>query len=252
MMSIQITVDGEIAEVDDGQNLLDILRKLGKRIPSLCHHPALKRPTGACRLCAVEIQMEDKPAKIRRACITKTKPGMVVRTNSEKIKASRSRAMNALLAYAPQSTVLSKLSEAFDLDTQPLPDDCIRCHLCHRICSEVVGAGALRVAHRDGHAFIVPVPGRCIGCGTCANVCPTDAIRVEDHDNVRSILIRDEIIGQHPLERCEGCGRMVATPKFLARIEARTIQNHPDKKDHHHYCPTCAKLHSDRIRRLSS
>jgi len=176
---------------------------------------------------------------------------MVVKTNSEEIKAARSRAMNALLTYAPQSKVLFELSKAFDLDTRPLPDGCIRCHLCHRVCSDIVGAGALRVAHRDGHAFIVPVPGRCIGCGTCANVCPTDAIRVEDHDNVRTIMIRDEIIGQHPLERCEGCGRMVATPKFLARIEERTTRNHPDKKDHHHYCPSCAKLHSERIRRLS-
>jgi len=69
-MPIQITVDGEIAEVEGGQILLDSLRKLGKRIPSLCHHPALKRPIGACRLCVIEIQFDDKPAKLRRACIT--------------------------------------------------------------------------------------------------------------------------------------------------------------------------------------
>jgi bidirectional [NiFe] hydrogenase diaphorase subunit len=250
-MSIAIIIDGKEETVEKGEFLLTVLRRLGKRVPALCYHPALKKPVGACRLCAVEIRTGDKPAKIQRACIVKTKPEMRVVTEGEEIRAAQSRAMNTLLAYAPQSEALFKLATEFGLDTHPPPDGCIRCHLCYRVCADLVGASALKLEHRDGRPYIVPIPGHCIGCGTCANICPTDAIKVSDHDNVRTISIRDEVIGQHPLERCEGCGKMYATPKFLTHIEQRTLPVHPDVKEHHHYCPTCAKLFSDRVRRLA-
>ena len=86
----------------------------------------------------------------------------------------------------------------------------------------------------------------CIGCGTCVNICPTDVIRLEDSENVRTLSIRDEIIGKHPLERCEGCGKLFATSRFLEHIHHRTAA-HIDTKAHHRYCPTCTKLFSDRI-----
>ena len=88
---------------------------------------------------------------------------------------------------------------------------------------------------------------KCIGCGTCVNICPTDAIRMEDKDNVRTIFIRDDVIGRHPLERCEGCGALFATQRFLNHIHDR-VTPHPDLKEHHRYCPTCSKLFSDRIK----
>ena len=87
---------------------------------------------------------------------------------------------------------------------------------------------------------------RCIGCGTCVNICPTKVIRVEDHDNVRTIAIRDDVIGRHLLERFEGCGALFATPRFLNYIHDR-IAPHPDVKAPHQYCPTCSKLFSDRV-----
>ncbi|MFW5937158.1 MAG: 2Fe-2S ferredoxin, partial [Desulfosalsimonas sp.] len=55
---------------------------------------------------------------------------------------------------------------------------------------------------------------------------------------------------QNPLLQCENCGRYFATPKFLSRIEERT-EDHPHVKEHHRYCPTCAKLLSDRIKSAS-
>jgi predicted molibdopterin-dependent oxidoreductase YjgC len=250
-MLIEIVIDGVTRTAEEGTYLLDVLRRLDIRVPSLCFHPALKKPIGTCRLCFVEVGSENAPRRIQRSCTTRVKPGLTVVTGSEEIVAARSQAMNALMTYAPQSETLFRIAEEFGLHTHTLPDGCIRCHLCYRICEEIIGAGALKLVHREGHAYIVPVPGRCIGCGTCANVCPTRAIRIEDHDNVRTISIRDEIVGQHPLERCEGCGGMYATPRFLASVEKRTHANHPDTKAHHHYCPACAKRFSDRIRRLS-
>ena len=82
--------------------------------------------------------------------------------------------------------------------------------------------------------------------GTCANLCPTGAIRVEDLDSVRTVIIRKEVIGKHPLVRCEGCGVMYATATFIEHTES-VISPHPAVKAHHNYCPTCSKIFSDRI-----
>lgn len=250
-MSIEIIIDGVSQSVEEESFLLGACLRLGIRLPSLCYHPALSKPVGACRLCVVEVDRGSAAPRLQRACITRIKPGMRVVTQNEAIVTARSQAMNALMAYAPQSETLFRIAEEFGLHTHPLPDGCIRCHLCYRICEDIIGAAALKLAHRQGHAYIVPVAGRCIGCGTCANICPTGAIRVEDHDKVRTLSIRDEIIGQHPLERCEGCGCLYATPKFLAKVEERTYRNHPDTKAHHRYCQACAKRFSDRILRLA-
>ena len=61
---ITIVVDGKDCAVEEGLSLLKVLRANGKDIPSLCYHPALKKPIGACKLCAVEIQAKDKPPKV--------------------------------------------------------------------------------------------------------------------------------------------------------------------------------------------
>jgi bidirectional [NiFe] hydrogenase diaphorase subunit len=238
---ITIVIDGKDYVVEEGLSLLKVLRANGKAIPSLCYHPALKKPIGACKLCAVQIQVKGRPEKIALSCAAKTSEGLQVETETDAVRLARSNAIELLLALAPQSGSLLKLAAAYDIEIPFQPDGCIRCHLCERVCREIVGADALKMVKREGRKYIVPVEGACIGCGTCANICPTQAIRIEDKETVRTISIRDEIIGIHPLERCEGCGKRFATPKFLEYIHHRTL-HHPDVKEHHQYCPSCAKL----------
>jgi ferredoxin len=180
------------------------------------------------------------------ACILKVKDGLVVRTQGQAVDRARTRAFHNLLKMAPQSERIVELAKSYGVDPGPPPDGCIRCRLCIRVCEEIIGPQALKMEKRDGMNYVVPVEGRCVGCGTCANLCPTHVIMVEDREDVRTISIRQEIIGRHPLERCEGCGRTYATPKFLNHIDQRTTQ-HTDTKNHHRYCPTCTKLFSDRI-----
>lgn len=246
---ITFTLNDKPVSVEQPMTILEAARANSVDIPSLCYHPAVK-PSGSCRLCAVEIIGHSGKPTTMLSCILKVKEGLVVKTESELVQKARLKAVKTLLQMAPQSKRIRQLAEAYDIPLGPPPDGCIRCRLCIRVCKEIVGAEALKMEKREGINYVVPIEGQCIGCGTCANICPTDTIILGDLDNVRTISIRDEIIGRHPLAVCEGCGKRFATPKFLAYIERRT-DPHPHVKDEHRYCPTCAKLFSDRIQTFS-
>jgi len=243
---LKITIDDRQYDVEEGMTVLEVAREKDIHIPTFCYHPALK-PSGSCKLCTVEVAGRSGRQLTLLSCVLRVKDGLVVKTKGELVKRSRIKAFQQLLQMAPQSKVIRDLAEEYGIDLGPPPDGCVRCRLCIRVCKEIVGPSALKMEKRDGKNYVVPVEGLCIGCGTCANICPTKVIRVEDVGNVRTISVRDEIIGRHPLIRCEGCGSMFATPKFIEHIEKR-VTPHPEVKERHQYCPTCAKFFSDRIK----
>jgi len=244
---LRITINDREYDTENGVTVLDVVKANGIRIPTLCYHPSL-RPSGSCRLCAVEVAGGFTGRRITMlACVLKVKDGMVINTGGEAVVRARTRAFRNLLQMAPQAKRIIELAKAYDIDPGPPADGCIRCRLCIRVCKEIVGPGALKMEKRDGMNYVTPIEGLCVGCGTCANICPTNVIMVDDRDHIRTISIRDEIIGKHPLERCEGCGKLYATPRFLEHIHKRTA-SHADVKTHHNYCPTCMKLFSDRIK----
>lgn len=240
----KITINGTAVDVSDDTNVLEAIRSLDIEVPALCYHPALS-PAGACKLCVVEITMPEKQPRIMSACVLKPKEGMDVQTETERVHKARIRAFRKLARFAPESKKIQELAEKFNVQLGKVPDDCIRCHLCIRACNEIVGVGALTT---DDLGDVVPADGdHCIGCGTCVNLCPTGAIRMADKKDQRMIYIRDTVIGRSTLVKCEACGRMFATQKFLSRVEEWTA-DHPHVKEPHQYCPTCAKLLSDRIK----
>ncbi len=244
--SFYIVADGQKYGAEPGMTVLEVLKAHGFDIPTLCYHPALK-PSGSCKLCAVEVSGKSGRPITMLSCILPVKNGLTIKTESELVDQARARAFGNLIQMAPQSQKIRDLAKKHGVDLGPPPDGCIRCRLCIRVCKEIVGPGALKMEKRENINYVVPVPDACIGCGTCANICPTRVIKVQDQDNVRTISIRDEIIGRHPLATCEACGKYFATPKFLQHIADRTAP-HTDVKLHHRYCPTCAKLFADRLK----
>jgi len=239
---VPILVNGRSHEAEEGQRLFPVLQDMGVRIPSLCYHHSLT-PSAACKLCVVEVKDSGKAPRPRLSCATKIKAGMEITTDSVLVLQMRSKALGDLLKMAPNAEAIHKIGQEFGLSTGMRPDGCIRCRLCVRVCSEIIGARALKMEQRGELKYVVPAEnGECIGCLTCTNICPTGAIRYEDDDRVRSILIRDEIVARHALERCDICGQQFATEKFLEHVRAGE-KEHPEEKGGHMHCPTCAKLY---------
>jgi predicted molibdopterin-dependent oxidoreductase YjgC len=240
-----VHLDGRELMAGKDQTILELARGNAIHIPTLCFHPALP-PSGSCRLCAVAVEGASGRTTVMLSCVLKAKPGMVVRTRGEDVQDARAKALVRLIQMAPQSQRLHRLAQEEQIALPPAPDGCIRCRLCIRVCKEIVGQAALRMEKHAGRMRVVPDTSRCIGCGTCANLCPTHIIEVRDQGQLRTVRLGDVVFGRQPLERCEGCGKYYATEKQVHLAEKRTGP-HPQVKLHHHYCPTCAKLFSDRM-----
>jgi NADH dehydrogenase/NADH:ubiquinone oxidoreductase subunit G len=241
---IEITLNGQKIMAKKNQTILQVARENKIKIPQLCFHPALK-PSGSCKLCGVEVRSSADKKVVMLSCILKVKEDIEIQTESELVTAHREKAFNKLLQMAPESERIRNLAKEFGVAVMPPPSECILCRLCIRVCNDIVKARALKMVKTETGNQVMPGDGDCIGCGTCANLCPTKIIKVRDQDNVRTVSIKDRIIGQLPLEWCEGCGNMYATTNFLKHVAESTL-THLDTKAHPHLCPDCTKLMSNR------
>lgn len=94
MSTITITIDGKKINGESGETILNIARKNGIEIPTLCYHESVKL-YGACGVCIVEA--EGIP-KLLRSCATVAQDGMVVRTDTQRVKQARKIALELLMS----------------------------------------------------------------------------------------------------------------------------------------------------------
>lgn len=204
---IQLTIDGQNVEVENGTTVLRAAEKAGIKIPTLCDHPHLT-PFGGCRLCIVEVQGFRVPMA---SCTLPATNGMVVQTGTPKLQNSRRFILSMLFSernhFCPfcqvtggdctlQNEALS--AEMTHWPIQPnwsdFPVDsshkyfvldnnrCILCRRCVRACAEMPGNFTLSVAERGAKSMVVAdynVPlgdSTCVSCGSCVEVCPTGAL----------------------------------------------------------------------------
>ncbi len=209
MNAFRLTIDGREITGQEGQTILQAALAHGIHIPHLCYDPRLS-PTGACRLCLVEIEGE---VDLHTSCTRVTEPGMVVRTNTDVIRAARKTTVELLLSehrvacttcdkdgdcalqdyayeYQASETAFPSVitppgesnyttgNKAIDYD----PSKCIRCQRCVKICAEVEMAEALTLRGRAldvqvSTGFDVPLnDSTCELCGLCVGTCPTGAL----------------------------------------------------------------------------
>jgi NADH dehydrogenase/NADH:ubiquinone oxidoreductase subunit G len=223
---VKMILNNKEIEAPEGSTVLEVARKEGIDIPTLCYHEAME-PYGVCRLCIVEVSGSLRRG-IRISCVQTVEEGLAVETHSERVKRNRQLIFELLLARSPDANRLIDLAarhgvyeSRFYMDDTD--DNCVRCGLCVRVCRDKIGAYALCFAHRGYDRKVTTdfeaLSEYCIGCGTCAQVCPTDAIRMKDEGDLRTIYTRDVVVGKFQLERCEQCGTPYAPRKYLDFVE---------------------------------
>ena len=91
---ISITINGRPVQARTGQTVYEAAAATGIHIPALCYHPRLK-PEGACRICLVEI---DKQRSLQPSCTFPVVEGMVVRTDTPAVIASRKASLQMIFS----------------------------------------------------------------------------------------------------------------------------------------------------------
>jgi len=244
---VEITIDGQTVEVEEGTKIFPAAQKLGIDIPTLCYHVALP-PDGNCRLCQVEIETGAQgKKKLVFACMYPVSEGMKVFTRTERVLEARRSVIKRHLNRTPQVKILQDFAEEYGV---ALPDEsfvrehddlCIRCGRCVRAC-EALGNNCLCFTGRGWDRELVLPTGKslaaCIGCAACAEVCPTGAIIVKEDGDVREIWGR-----KFRLVRCIRCGDAFATEEEVALLAVAGTEGM-------NLCPRCRK--SDEAKRIKN
>lgn len=243
---INLTINGRQIQAQEGMTVLEAATNEGIYIPTLCHHEALE-PEGTCRLCIVELSGSIRNC-IRVSCIQEVKEGLVVETETERIKKDRRLILELLLGRAPYCKELLDLAGRCGVMTSRFltgeDDDCVRCGRCVRVCRDKMGSSALCWVNRGYDRKVATDFERlseyCIGCGSCAQVCPTGAIKIEDRGDQRKIYTWGQILAKFTLERCKKCNKPFATKKYLERIN-ETAYKTKGMELVDYICPECVK-----------
>jgi NADH dehydrogenase/NADH:ubiquinone oxidoreductase subunit G len=182
MSEILLQIDGREVKATDSMTILDAARSVGITIPTLCSHEKLES-YGACRICVVEVETFDR-TRLVAACVFPAEKNMKVTTRSARVARIRRLLLEEMLAHAPDSAELKKLSEEYGADRDRFekePSFCILCGLCVRYCAEIKKKDAIGFVDRGAKReinFIAEIASReCWNCKECFPLCPTSALQ---------------------------------------------------------------------------
>ncbi len=241
-----VTIDEKPCPAVIGETILEVARRNGIWIPTLCYHAALET-YASCRICVVEI---DRGGwwQVVTSCNYPIRGDLTVRVSSERAVKARRGVMKLLLARAPESPELRELAARMGVDHTPYPKvteaqrNCILCGLCVQVCEDSIGASAISLVGR-GVERAVAAPFRvasedCIGCGACAAVCPVGTIVVRIHpDEVEISPFKSRV----PLKVCTECGRPIGSELVQQALCQRGGPTVVEMLAHQQLCPQCKR-----------
>ncbi|MCK5882861.1 MAG: [FeFe] hydrogenase, group A [Bacteriovoracaceae bacterium] len=208
---INLTINGEAIQVEANATILTAAKKLGIKIPTLCHMDlecfGKESRVGSCRICVVEVEGRNNLAP---SCCTPVNEGMVVKTDTIKAIKARRTVLELILSDHPNECLtcaqsmdcelqalaremgVFKIEYAGEQSTYPLDisnnaiirdlNKCIMCRRCETMCTEVQTVGILSGVGRGFNAVVAPTLGKplsetkCTFCGQCVSVCPVGAL----------------------------------------------------------------------------
>ena len=178
---VTLNIDGAHLRAAKGKSVLDVAIEYGICIPHLCHIPNFS-DIGACRLCIVE-HIVNGQSKVTTSCTLLVQEGMVIRSNTEKIRKLRRNIAELLVAQAPNSRAIQDIAVRCGVKEVRYPfrnENCVLCGRCVRVCKELFGAKAIGFVGRGKDRRVDSPFGVfsefCIHCGACSDVCPMTII----------------------------------------------------------------------------
>jgi formate dehydrogenase alpha subunit len=205
-----ITINDIDYAFTSGQTILEVARENGVFIPTLCHLPRC-RPTGACRVCVVEVW---GARTLVASCAAPAAEGMIVHTDSDRVIRARKAILrlmldsgnhDCLLCPASGDCALQSLAFRYGVAAgtfeRPRPryrpetgnpfigrdfSKCILCGRCVQACNEIQVNEAIDFGYRGAATKIVAgcdttlAGSDCVFCGECLQVCPVGALSASD------------------------------------------------------------------------
>lgn len=220
-MKFDIIVNNKQITAKKGETILEVLEREGIKVPTLCHLKDLF-PTGACRMCVVEIE---KFSSLVPSCSYPVEEGMVISTHSPRVIEARKTIVELLLSNHPDDCLYCERNKNCELQTlaenlnvrernvigkknvykfdqaSPSivrdPAKCILCGRCVRVCEEREGVSAIDFINRGSKTFIGTAFNKglnvssCVNCGQCILVCPTGALHEKTYFDVVQEALND-------------------------------------------------------------
>jgi NADH-quinone oxidoreductase subunit G len=203
--TITFTIDGREVRAPENAMLVDAAKHGDVEIPVFCYEPKLGNPVGACRMCLVEIE---GIAKLQTGCSTPVKDGMVVNTESERVKEAQRSVVEFLLINHPLDCPvcdkggecplqditfgwgpgISRFIEPKRHFVKPLElsptiaidrERCILCYRCVRFSQEISEDHQLVLLERGAHSYVATFDGRPYVApfsGNIVELCPVGAL----------------------------------------------------------------------------
>ncbi len=177
--SIGITVDGKKISVPDGTTLLDAIKGTGVEVPTLCYLPTLT-PVSVCRICVVEVEGS---RTLVPACSRKADQGMVVRTDSERVRHSRKLILELLASAVDVSTApeIQRYMDEYGAQPSrfgPKHFATLEAEIAsagHHVKSDGTAAATVAQPAKLDNELYVRDYGKCILCYKCVEACGKDA-----------------------------------------------------------------------------
>ena len=207
---INLTINNKAIQVEEGTTIFEAAKHHNILIPHFCYMENVHQ-IGSCRICVVEVE---GGKNLMASCVTEAKEGMVIHTNSERVRNVRKVIYELMLSDHPKECLRcwrnqncelqdlgnliqikefryegAKSKDIIDSSSPSIVRDSSKCILCRRcvtVCNDIQGVALMNPHHRGFSTFIGPSEDEllgesvCTNCGQCVLVCPVGALKEKD------------------------------------------------------------------------